>query len=321
MAGFNLGKRIPIRTKKARKIVPVNSDSVYYIISFLTFIGVMKTFVTLFGLLGGVEIFFFNIFNGTANTFRHTLEEVYSPGIFSLRYLAIQASAVAVIRRLIFKKKSLLDYLNIMFLISIALISSRLSIIVFLLSTLILYLSYKRIRINMKKVLILGLSCFHLLGIFNYTRNINFYRDRGINDFYSAGFSEIMTYVGVAFQGAVSVGEKSYQILDDPQGWDNYAGIEKSLTANSALNSQFQLYGWWALVSTPILLLLLSFITGILSRFRHTYLYLSYATLIYAFAEFWRLFWFGTGIMITLTIMPIAIFLILFLLKSARDNA
>ena len=120
----------------------------------------------------------------------------------------------------------------------------------------------------------------------------------------------------MSFQGAVSVGENTKQINKYPDRWDQYANIEKGLTANSSFLILFIDYKWWCFGYMIVALSILSFIVGMFQQFSRNYLYLVNGAIIYAFAEFWRLFWFGSGIMIVLVVIPILTVLFVILLKS-----
>ncbi len=313
--GFTFGKKIKLKQESLLKKVNLQDNLAYYVLTVLATIGTLAAFYKIYVELGDIGRFFEIIKSGNANFFKNILYENYKIGLLSLRYLAIHACAVAIIRRALFSKKRLIDALNVVNLVVVSLISSRLSFIMMLLEVAVIWISYKEIRVKLLKSIVLGVAVFHILCFLNYSRNINFYNERGLG-FYSGGISEIITYLGAPFQGAVSIGNNYYTIRQNPMRWDKYAYIESSLTTNSAFLYFFRDYGWWCFFYVFIYLMALSFVSGILYNLKGNYLYLSFGTLIYSFAEFWRLFWFGSGIMITLFLMPFIISLIAITLKS-----
>lgn len=165
-----------------------------------------------------------------------------------------------------------------------------------------------------------GIVLFVLLSALSYSRNKGFYEAKG-HGFWSAGISEIVTYLGAPFQGAIAVGNNPEFITQQPFNWIGYAYIEESLSTNSAFLQLYQAYGWYSFLVMMLTVALFSYIAGFLKKQRNNYLYLSVLTILYAFAEFWRLYWFGTGIMITLVVFPVlVIFITIFLSKSTWRN-
>ena len=296
-------------------MVNLQDNYAYYVLTVLATIGTLAAFYKIYAELGDLNKFIDIIKSGNANFFRHTLYNNYTIGLLSLRYLAIHGCAMAILRRILFSKRNFLDTLNILNLIVVSLITSRLSFVMMLLEVFVIWISYKEIKINFLKSIILGIIIFHILCFLNYSRNINFYKERGLG-FYSGGISEIITYLGAPFQGAVSIGNNYNYIREYPFRWDEYAYIETSLTTNSAFFYFFRYYDWWCFLYVFFFLLILSFVGGILYNFKQNYLYLAFTTLIYSFAEFWRLFWFGSGIMLTLFLGPFIISFVVIIIKS-----
>lgn len=313
--GFTFGKKIKLKQSNLIKKVNLQDNLAYYILTVLATIGTLAAFYKIYVELGDLNRFFEIIKGGNANYFKNVLYDNYTIGLLSLRYLAIHACALAILRRILFSKKNFLDALNILNLVLVSLISSRLSFIMMLLEVMVIWISYKEIRIHFLKSISLVIIIFHILCFLNYSRNINFYKERGLG-FYSGGISEIITYLGAPFQGAVSIGNNYNVIREYPMRWDKYAYIEAGLTTNSAFLYFFRYYDWWCFLNVFTFLLTLSFVSGILYNLKENYLYLSFVTLVYSFAEFWRLFWFGSGIMITLFLMPFIISFLVITIKS-----
>ncbi|MEW6108486.1 MAG: hypothetical protein AB1632_04850 [Nitrospirota bacterium] len=292
----------------------------YVLLSMFAFIGGLASYMVILSSVGFNTIIGY-ISTGQANQLKYILYEDYSAGILSLRYLAIHSCALAIFRRYKLKQKSKLDVINVLLLLSAVVISSRLSLVMMLFICLILFVTHSsRIKIKPVKVTVAGVILFVLLSALSYSRNKGFYEAKG-HGFWSAGISEIVTYLGTPFQGAVAVGNNSELITREPLDWARYAYIEESLSTNSAFLQLFQFYGWYAFLIMLFTVAVFSYVAGFLKKQRNNYLYLSVLTILYAFAEFWRLYWFGTGIMITLVVFPVlVIFITVFLSKSAWRN-
>ncbi|TRZ46023.1 hypothetical protein [Robertkochia solimangrovi] len=316
LIGFTLGIQIKIKNKAIDRFVNFENKTPYHIITLLTFFGLIFTCLKIYESLGRDLVNIFTlIITGYANQLKYALYENYKPGILSLRYVAILSCTVALVRRIILKKKSRLDFFNFLSLLVIAIISSRLSIIITFISFAVIYVNYNGFKIGFKRGILIAILGFHLLALLNYTRNSNFYKDMGLG-FYGAGISEIITYLGAPFQGAVAVGNNTDLIRKQPANRMLYAHIEESLTTNSSFLELFILYDWYCFLYMAISLLILSFLAGVFSKNESNYLFLLYTVLLYGFAEFWRLFWFGNGIVFTLIIAVLLTIILTILLRS-----
>lgn len=315
LLGFHLGRKIKADSLIFDKVADLKSDVPYYVLSFISALGVIATFFVIYTSAGNsLNQIWIWVSSGNANKLKQALYEDYNVGILSLRYAAIHSACMALVRRFIHKKKRKIDIINIMSLIWIALISTRLAVIACALAFFIFYNAYRKINLGLKRSILLIVIGFHILSIFNYTRNINFYRQFGMG-FYSAGFSEIVTYVGSPFQGAISVAENYRFIKSNPSGWNFYAGIEPALSTNSSFLELFVLYGWNCFLFSSIGLFFLALIAGIFEKFKSNYMYLVFTALMYGFAEFWRIFLFNKGILLTLVAVPFIVCTISFLLR------
>ena len=314
---YNLGLKIKLSPIIFEKYIPLERKRPYIILTLFALTGCAATYIIILSNIGFNNAINF-LSTGQANQLKYVLYEDYSAGILSLRYLAIQSCALAIFRRLRLKLKSKLDIVNILLLLSIVIVSSRLALVmmVFLCSFLFIVHS-ERIKVNPIKLLALGFILFLTLSALSYSRNKGFYEAKGYG-FWSAGISEIVTYLGTPFQGAVAVGNNPSLIIQQPDNWTAYAYIEKSLSTNSAFLQLFKTYGWLSFLIMGITIVAFSFLVGLLKKQRNNYLFLSVLTILYAFAEFWRLYWFGSGIMITLVSFPLVLTVItIFLSKSA----
>jgi hypothetical protein len=317
---FHFGQIKKLASAPFDKYAPFERKRPYVILTSFALIGVFASYYTVLSNLGFDNIIAV-VAQGQANQLKEALYDDYSAGVLSLRYLAIQGCTVAIFRRFKLKLKSKLDFLNIALLLSVTLISSRLSLVMTIFACLILFFVHlKKIKVNLIKVASTIIVFFFILSLFSYSRNKNFYEAKG-HDFWTAGVSEIITYLGAPFQGAIAVGNNPDQIIKAPDNWVKYAYIESNLSTNSAFLQLFQTDGWFSFIIMIFTIIIFSVLAGFLFNQKNNYLFLSVLTILYAFAEFWRLYWFGRGIMILLVIFPIIItFIAIMLSKSAWRN-
>ena len=306
-SGFKIGLRLRLQTKILNSRVSIDAFRPYLIISSIAHVGILYVFLQLIGSLG-VDGIISAVSGGQANTLKNTLYDSYSVGIVSLRYLAIPAAALAfyhiIRRRYIF-----ISILNILALALLSIISSRLSLIFAIFTALPILVFKLNLRISKRAVLITFIVMFHLLAALNYSRNISFYRSIGISNFYAAGFSEIITYIGSPFQGFLATG----QLGDRLEGTSdvtasNATGVSLELSTNSAFLELTRSAGvLQAFLTAAFSTLFGSFIMGIALRNKDNLLFLLFGAVGYCFAEIWRIYLFGQGIVYTIVVMLIAV--------------
>ena len=305
--GFTLGKKLKINTEIIDKKASINDLRPYLMLSTFSYIGILAVMVKILGEIG-ISGIISSFSGGQANTLKDTLYDSYSIGIVSLRYMAIPACALAIFN--IFRRKYfLLNMLNIICLIVVASISSRLSII-FTVFTFLPLLIYKlKIKVTPFKALIAAIVIFHLLAALNYSRNINFYRRIGIDNFYLAGFSEILTYVGSPFQGFLAAGTIGDRFIGTSQvEVARLTGISIELSTNSAFLEIVRSLGvLQSFLAISMCALIGSIIIGISFKNRNNLLILLVGTIGYCFAEIWRVFLFGQGIVYTIVLLVIGV--------------
>ncbi len=314
--GFQIGKKIKFKTSILDRYVSLRSDTVYKIIIFLAFFGITYSFYVIIDGVGGIGEVINLVKNNQANYLKKNLYKDYSIGIRSLRYVSVHAASLAIIRRIVFKKRNKkLDILALTTLLLCALISSRLSIIVTILEVVLILVIYEKIKLK-KRYIIIGASLFYLIiSTFNYTRNYKFYNKHGGMNFFEAGAADMIVYLGTPFQGAVSIGENASLIKEEPLNWHKYAGIPQSLTTNSTFLYFFRDYGWYAFLVSAFFVLVYSILAGIFLKFKNNILILVYTSIMYIFAEFWRVYLFYEGIMLTLIFVPIIITIFVMILQ------
>ena len=300
--GFKVGDGIKINTELFDKYASLKSKRPIKIMLFLSLIGVSYVvfqLITSLGFNGIINA----VINGQANELKDTLYNDYTPGLPSLRYVAIPTAALALYH-LFNKRYIFLSILSILMLLVVSVISSRLSIIY----TIFIFLSLIGRDINLKirflPALIGFLVVLNLLFALNYSRNIHFYRSIGIDGFYEAGISEIITYIGSPFQGQLAASNDS-NILQGASELDThqYTLISPELSTNSALLELVRRDDLFvSFVSMSLYTMFAAFFMGISWKNRSNILLLLFGTLGYCFAEIWRIDLFSQGIVLTIII-------------------
>lgn len=291
----------------------ISSGFLLYTLVTISFIGVSYVVYGLYisiGFAGMIDAFV----GGRANELKEALYSDYQVGLPSLRYTAILAAAVGLFHLFTDRKFLYLSFFSIVMLLIVAAISSRLSIIYAIFIFLGLIYSRLSISIKIKHLLIGFLVVIHLIFVLNYSRNINFYRSIGINNFYLAGISEIVTYVGSPFQGFLSAGDLRDRFLGKSEiETHSLTGISEELSTNSSLLELTRKYGF---LFANIIISFCAYFGGMIIAIgvanKNNILALCVGIIGYCFAEIWRVFLFGQGIVFTLLgiIVGFAVFII-----------
>lgn len=313
--GYIIGKSFNLKMPIVKKSLLSNND-LYAITTLCATIGIAASFAKVFQTISFQQMLDL-ISSGQANLMKEALYKDYAPGVYTLRYLTITSATLAFYRRFILKIKSPLDFLNILLLILTSILSSRLSIIMTLISTAYLTFVHRGVKIKFWYGLIGFFLIFNLMAFLNYSRNKNFYSKYDIG-YYGGLFAQASAYLGSPFQGSLSVGENYDLIRLEPYNYYKYASISKFLMTNSGFLFMYIDYDFYAFIVMPLMLFFWAFIFGWFTNYKNTYLQLSNAAILYAFAEFWRLNWFGEGIMLTLFFFPIAIIFLGFLIEKLK---
>lgn len=315
--GYTLGLRVVKPWQQARQRVPLNGYIPYIILSALGWAGVIYVLgdvVRSYGLLGVVEI----LRNSDGNALKAALYDNYSIGLPSLRYMTILSGALAIYH-LLNRRYRLLNILNLIALACVAVISSRLAIVATIITALPLVASSGNIlRIRGWQLAFGSVVIFLLLSALNWSRNGNFYREFGINNWLMAGFSEILAYVGSAFQGFLAAATlRDALVGKDYLTLPPYIKVSPELSTNSAFLQLITEGGTlWAFSFGALICILAAIGAAFAYQNRESFFYLLYGPLIYSFAELWRIYLFGQGIIKALVIISICLPLILTLLPK-----
>lgn len=284
------------------------SDRVYFISIVISFLGLVATYIAIVKTISLGEIL--NVFSeGKANSLKEALYENYSFGIVSLRYCAILSGSFVIYRRLIKQKSIFLDISAIGILLLAAMISSRLILVAAIFGSLYLFVFDKKtLNINLIKVLVGVIAGFMMLSLLNWSRNSNYYELQGMG-FFSAGLSEILAYVGTPVQGALfAIGNP--ETAADLTKFYSLSTIESSLTTNSALLDVVRMMGLSGIILAAITLFIASLYISFFERVKNGKYVFFNIPIFYSVAEFWRIFIFYQGLILTLVFASFILFVV-----------
>lgn len=275
------------------------NDRMYFFSICISLLGLCASFLTIAKTMSLGDILFV-VQGGQANALKQALYEDYSFGIVSLRYGVILSGSFVIYRRLIGVKKWWMDLLAILSLLFVSMMSSRLTLIAAIFGGIYLFVYWKgKVKFKILPATSAILIGFLLLSAMNWSRNANFYESKGLG-FFSAGFSEILAYTGTPVQGALyavnnpSVGDESTGVFY------SRTTIEPSLTTNSAILDVIRMYGLWGILLSTIVLFSSGLYISFFENYKHgKYIYMN-IPIFYSVVEFWRIFLFFQGIVITL---------------------
>lgn len=319
--GFHFGRRV----RPIQKLNYNNSVISRYAYRILTILGLIGVFFTYFTIFRNNPNFVNDILQANANQLKYALYENYSQGVHSLRYLTILSGTLATIN-IMKQKKSLLDFINLLAVISTALVSSRLAIIM-LVVLLTCSLIYEGLKIRKTYIMAISVLLFIALTIFNYSRNANFYNAvYGIENPVMMNLAEIITYLGAPFQATLGVFNNIWEFDRVPgfielvsflipetfhsligietsfvSTYRSFVDIEDSLTTNSAAVQLIDSLGFYSIFIMGITILFYSILIGHFSKYNNILAFISYVFLYCSF-EVWRLFLFNQGIIHTLVL-------------------
>jgi hypothetical protein len=183
-------------------------------------------------------------------------------------------------------------------------------------------------RVRYRSLFLGGVLGFGLLAIFNFLRNANYYLASGVSNPIAMNMYQILSYLGAPFQVSIQVAQA---IFDGrfPSGGDPTTGLQllvptffqsktgtgattsdqyhgqvdvaSNLTTNSVFGDVYANFGWWGLAYA----LLTLFIAGMVYRHLSNYgplLAASAGVVVYAIAEYWRIYLFNQGLVVYLLI-------------------
>ena len=304
--GFIIGSKFRFNNRRITRVLSLDRNLPYYLLTAVAMVGFAYFALYLIKAVG-ISGMVSSVGEGQANDLKEALYADYAIGPLSLRYVVILAGGVAIFRMITGISRSIVDLANIGALLLTGLASSRLSVVTALLLGIGLYVSHERsIRLPIWQPIVAGCAFFALLAVYNSTRNSNFYAERGNDGMLGAGLSEMVTYLGTPFQGALSSAGNLDEISSGADPGD-VAGIELSLTTNSALTELLSLIGYWCFPVLIMTTLLAGFFMGLMNSLRGTYFGVTYFVFLYGLSELWRIYMFDKGIFVTLMFFAFSI--------------
>jgi len=289
------------------QLMLLESNLIYYTFTLLATIGTVATLVRIIRMLSLPELIIFMAL-GQANVLKDALYENYSAGLFSLRYVVLYSSAIAVYRMIHWKSFTAINLFNIPLLfVSTFLLGSRLIFVATIVAVLLMLTFDKQaFKISLTKaVIVIGLL-FVTLSAVNSVRNKDYYADLGLS-FAQAGVSEIVAYLGSPFQVAIgSVRFTDELVAGGTETYRNYVDEELARNTNSAFVHLHEQIGYFSWLYITGMCFLMGFLFEVLASFGKTIFLLPCAAILYASAELWRLDLFQQGIFIVWMITGIA---------------
>lgn len=317
------------QTLEAFEHSPTLERSFYWFLSALATLGVVYCFIVVATSVDVVAA----ISDRTFNVMAHALPD--NAGLATLRYTTAIAAPVGVFLWQQKKAPLWLAIWNVVLLLSIVALASRLSLILAIVVYGFLFVSTKKdFRLKTWVAIVAIAVVFLGLSAFNYARNANYYEDRDVTNPLLMSTYQIAAYVGTPFQVSLGVANSiadgrletpgdpilSLQavaptFIDFPKVYLGEGGgetiygdgvsVARNLTTNSAFADNYVRYGWWGISYTVVVLAVAGFAFGALSRYRSVVAVFS-AILLYGFAEYWRIFLYNQGILIYLMLATAA---------------
>jgi hypothetical protein len=307
--GEKVGRLIVLRRSALReRLFYLDSNLLYYILSFLSAIGIATTLIKIFQSLSLQQAIVF-VALGQANSLKEALYEDYSIGLVSLRYLVLYSASIALYRIIRWRSFRPLNIFNVLMLgITALLLGSRLILIATLLTVVFLLSFGKRsIRFSIPKLTIFATLLFLILSALNFSRNANYY-ERNKLSFGLAGVSEILAYLGSPFQVAIGSAPVVDQLVaGGDQTYRNYVDEEINLNTNSAFVHLHEQMGYVSWGYIAAICLFMGFVFEILASLGKTIFLLPCGIILYGSAELWRLDLFHQGIFIVWFVMGIGL--------------
>ena len=302
--GFSIGEKtgqlkIFQNRSLSEELLSLESNLIYYSLTLLTTIGIVATLVRILTVLSLPQAFILMTL-GEANELKEALYENYGVGLFSLRYVVLYSSAMALYRMIRWKSFTAINLFNILLLfVSTLLLGSRLIFVATILTTLLMLTFDKQVlKISLTKTLSAAGLLFLILSAANSLRNRNYYENLGLS-FAQAGVSEIVAYLGAPFQVAIGSARFTEQLAaGGSETYRNYADEEVVRNTNSAfvhLHEQMGNFSWLYITG---MCLFMGFLFEFLASLGKTLLLLPCGAILYASAELWRLDLFQQGIFI-----------------------
>jgi hypothetical protein len=295
------------RASRPRLSISLDADLPYYTFTIIAAVGVLAASAKILGSLsleGAVSL----VTSGQANELKEAILDDYQVGLLSLRYVAVYPAVIAMYRLVTRRRMSFSIVLNLLLLLLVTLITGRLSLVAAITTTFLVLnynVQYRKVRVS--RMLLVVASLFSILSVFNYTRNLGFYEERGLG-FWSSGFAEIITYLGSSSQVALGTAARTSDlVLDKPEHYRELVDVEIQANAVSAFVMLHESMGYLCWLYIALVCTVSGFVFSRLVAMGATLYLLPCGSILYASAELWRLNLFGQGIFIVLMIVGIGV--------------
>lgn len=292
------------------------------------------------------------IADNQANLLRQAIP--LSPGPATLRYAAIPAAALAIRNIFLFRwrpspsRLRSVDFLSLIALAIVAVPSSRLSVLMALVTAGTLLAHLDNHMPSRRKLLVVIVLTATALGALNYSRNGGYYRVRGVSDPASMLVYQSVSYLGAAFEGGSVTGEVllgrttaspvlGFDNVLDPfvpsfvPGFDSggsggisiheISTIDEALTTNSMFAEITLALGIVPMLASQLAIFSAAALVGFLLRQRTLASGLAAGPLLYGFVELWRLNLFNDGLVIFCVASPLLIHVVLKVWATNRPKS
>jgi hypothetical protein len=325
--GYGIGHLV-VPKLRMHGSIRFNNPLPYWVLTGLAAVGNLMALLVMFTQIG-INEFIDLLMRGEGNRVRESLYSDYSIGIVSLRYVACASFALALFRVIQMGSRGWIEFFNLILLVVTSFVAGRLAILCTAIMFGFIYFSYdsrdsrRAPRIKIGQWLAMGGAAVLLLNVMSYSRNANFYEELGQGGFWESGFSEAVAYLGSPVQVSVSVANFMAN-FGYPADYRDYTDIEQNLTTNSAFADIFSVSGYSGLVDFALRVFFWSLTLGYLARYSETYFAVPAGSIMYAFAEIWRIDMFSQGFFLTILLSTVAVPLALsvtfnFFARDRRD--
>lgn len=317
--GLRAGRATPYSRRLSNRAL-LTDVSMFYCFTIVSLLGVVAAYYQILTIIGADSLG--RIFQESrANDLRAALYSEYSIGLSSLRYCSALSGGISMFR-IVSGRVGIWDFIALVALIGASAISGR---IIFMFAIWVFLSLWSTHRQAIRGAMLFRLLLVTLLVVlalwgFNYSRNANYYRSRWTGNFWMAGVGEVVAYLSAPFQVSLGVGSNVDSIVSgvDPSAYTDW---EVNLTTNSAFQELLLEMGWLAFGYIAVMALLGGWVSGWCSRQVHSYFFLGFPVVSYAFAELWRLDLFSTGILKTLLVVSLGLPLCYGALRIRRGPA
>lgn len=314
------------------------SISAYYILTFISVVGTISTFLS----LGSLGLIMAAVRDQQVNELKEALYSGYSAGILTLRYTCALSGTYALYRIILLKRIGPIDIVNLICVLLCAFLSARILLIQTVFFFIFIFLNQlngksKKLKVGKIKGIALVVIIMSVIVTFTYLRSAGTYKEElGYTNPIAVTGVELARYAGMPIQVTLGVSELVSQtdVIDrretrmiyvaptffhpsDIEG-DNSGGVgdqwylgyidlPPTLTTNSAYAAMLGYLGYWSFLIMPIVAFLYSFLYYSFRSLESVEARLIQAMILYAFFELWRLYFFSSGSFVFTTTLMLGV--------------